>query len=209
MYDAASTILQQKISQIKGVGQVFVGGGSAPAVRVDVNPTLLNDFGWASKTCARCWPTPTRISPKGSSGGSEPNLAAEHHGSTDEGASEYAPADRRVSQRRGGAAVRYRRGDGFGLGHSQRGIRERQARRAGLSSSASRRRISSTRWTACKACCRSCKASIPACDQRARPERPHHHDPRFGSRRAAHHGHLHGAGRSWWCSCSCAASAPR
>src|SRR5579885_1596233 len=45
IYDAASTILQQKISQINGVGQVFVGGGSAPAVRVEVNPTLLNDFG--------------------------------------------------------------------------------------------------------------------------------------------------------------------
>ena len=45
MYDAASTILQQKMSQIKGVGQVFVGGGSSPAVRVDVNPTLLNNFG--------------------------------------------------------------------------------------------------------------------------------------------------------------------
>src|SRR5580658_3614521 len=45
IYDVASTILQQKISQIRGVGQVFVGGGSSPAVRVDVNPTLLNDFG--------------------------------------------------------------------------------------------------------------------------------------------------------------------
>lgn len=45
IYDAASTILQQKLSQIKGVGQVFVGGGSAPAVRVDVNPTLINNFG--------------------------------------------------------------------------------------------------------------------------------------------------------------------
>jgi multidrug efflux pump len=45
IYDSASTILQQKVSQIKGVGQVFVGGGASPAVRVDVNPTLLNDFG--------------------------------------------------------------------------------------------------------------------------------------------------------------------
>ncbi len=42
MYDAASSILQQKISQVSGVGQVTVGGGSPPAVRVDVNPTLLN-----------------------------------------------------------------------------------------------------------------------------------------------------------------------
>src|SRR5271168_3555422 len=45
IYDFASTILQQKLSQIRGVGQVFVGGGSSPAVRVDVNPTLLNNFG--------------------------------------------------------------------------------------------------------------------------------------------------------------------
>jgi multidrug efflux pump len=45
LYDAASTILEQKLSQIRGVGQVFVGGGSLPAVRVEVNPTLLNSFG--------------------------------------------------------------------------------------------------------------------------------------------------------------------
>jgi multidrug efflux pump len=42
MYDAASTILAQKLSQVKGVGQVSVGGGALPAVRVDVNPTILN-----------------------------------------------------------------------------------------------------------------------------------------------------------------------
>ncbi len=45
MYDAASSILQQKLSQIPGVGQVTVGGGALPAVRVDVNPTLLNSLG--------------------------------------------------------------------------------------------------------------------------------------------------------------------
>ncbi|MBX3330084.1 MAG: multidrug efflux RND transporter permease subunit [Nitrospira sp.] len=45
MYDVASSILQQKLSQIKGVGQVYVGGGSLPAVRVDVNPTALNKYG--------------------------------------------------------------------------------------------------------------------------------------------------------------------
>jgi multidrug efflux pump len=45
LYDAASTILLQRISQIKGVGQVQVGGSSAPAVRVDVNPTQLNHYG--------------------------------------------------------------------------------------------------------------------------------------------------------------------
>ena len=45
MYDAASSILAQKLSQVDGVGQVSVGGSSLPAVRVEVNPTLLNNAG--------------------------------------------------------------------------------------------------------------------------------------------------------------------
>lgn len=45
MYDAASTILSQKLSQVNGVGQVFVVGSSLPAVRVELNPTALNNYG--------------------------------------------------------------------------------------------------------------------------------------------------------------------
>jgi multidrug efflux pump len=45
MYDAASTIVAQKLSQLNGVGQVSVGGGSLPAVRVELNPTALNKYG--------------------------------------------------------------------------------------------------------------------------------------------------------------------
>jgi multidrug efflux pump len=45
LYDAASTILAQKLAQIPGVGQVIVGGSSSPAVRIDVNPTQLNAYG--------------------------------------------------------------------------------------------------------------------------------------------------------------------
>jgi multidrug efflux pump len=45
MYDAASTILAQKLSQVDGVGQVTVGGSSLPGVRVEVNPTALNKYG--------------------------------------------------------------------------------------------------------------------------------------------------------------------
>lgn len=44
MYDLASSILQQKLSQVEGVGRVVVGGGALPAVRVDVNPTLLQSY---------------------------------------------------------------------------------------------------------------------------------------------------------------------
>ena len=45
MYDAASTILAQKLSQVAGVGQVSVGGSSLPAVRVELNPASLNKYG--------------------------------------------------------------------------------------------------------------------------------------------------------------------
>jgi multidrug efflux pump len=45
MYDIASTVLAQRISQVPGVGQVTVGGGSLPAVRVELNPSVLNKLG--------------------------------------------------------------------------------------------------------------------------------------------------------------------
>ena len=45
VYDQASLVLQQKLSQIQGVGQADVQGASAPAVRVEMNPTALNHYG--------------------------------------------------------------------------------------------------------------------------------------------------------------------
>ena len=45
MYDAASTVLAQKLSQVQGIGQVSVGGSSLPAVRVELNPATLNKYG--------------------------------------------------------------------------------------------------------------------------------------------------------------------
>jgi len=45
LYDEASTVMQQKISQIQGVGQVNAGGGALPSVRVEVNPTKLASYG--------------------------------------------------------------------------------------------------------------------------------------------------------------------
>jgi len=45
MYDVASSVLQQKLAQLEGVGQVIVGGGALPAVRVDLNPTVLAGYG--------------------------------------------------------------------------------------------------------------------------------------------------------------------
>src|SRR6202021_1591773 len=45
LYDQASTVVAQKLSQIQGVGQVSVGGGALPSVRVDANPTQLAGYG--------------------------------------------------------------------------------------------------------------------------------------------------------------------
>ncbi len=45
MYDVASTVLQQKLARIEGVGQVFVGGSSLPGVRVELNPMTLASYG--------------------------------------------------------------------------------------------------------------------------------------------------------------------
>ncbi len=45
IYDYASSILVQKLSQVKGVGQAFAGGGALPGVRVELNPTLLDKYG--------------------------------------------------------------------------------------------------------------------------------------------------------------------
>ena len=45
LYDVASTVIQQKLSQIQGVGQVTAGGGALPSVRVDANPTQLAGYG--------------------------------------------------------------------------------------------------------------------------------------------------------------------
>ncbi|MDE1943159.1 MAG: efflux RND transporter permease subunit [Betaproteobacteria bacterium] len=47
IYDAASTILAQRLSQVDGVGQVTVGGSSLPAVRVELSPPALNRYGLA------------------------------------------------------------------------------------------------------------------------------------------------------------------
>ena len=47
MYDVATTLLGEKLSQIKGVGQVSVSGSSMPSVRVEVNPNALNKYGFA------------------------------------------------------------------------------------------------------------------------------------------------------------------
>jgi multidrug efflux pump len=65
MYDEASTILQQRISQVKGVGQVGVGGSALPGVRVEIDPAKLNNLGLGLEDVRPVLAAANANSPKG------------------------------------------------------------------------------------------------------------------------------------------------
>ncbi|HUY69120.1 MAG TPA: efflux RND transporter permease subunit [Alphaproteobacteria bacterium] len=65
MYDAASTVLEQKISQIGGIGEVMVGGSSLPAVRAELNPHALFNYGIGLEDVRAALAATNAHSPKG------------------------------------------------------------------------------------------------------------------------------------------------
>ncbi|WP_426990918.1 efflux RND transporter permease subunit [Cupriavidus sp. 30B13] len=65
LYDAASTVLQQKLSQVQGVGQVNVGGSSLPAVRAEINPQALLKYGIGLEDVRAALASANANSPKG------------------------------------------------------------------------------------------------------------------------------------------------
>jgi len=65
MYDAASNVLQQKLSQVNGVGQVTLGGSSLPAVRIEVNPNALSKYRIGLESVRAALAAANANSPKG------------------------------------------------------------------------------------------------------------------------------------------------
>jgi multidrug efflux pump len=65
MYDAASSIMAQRLSQIAGVGQVNVGGGALPGVRIELNPTVMNKLGIGFEQVRTVLSNANANSPKG------------------------------------------------------------------------------------------------------------------------------------------------
>ncbi|ATP29120.1 multidrug transporter subunit MdtC [Chromobacterium violaceum] len=65
MYDAADSILGQKLSQVDGIGNVIIGGGAQPAVRVEMNPTQLNHYGIGMETVRAAITSTNANRPKG------------------------------------------------------------------------------------------------------------------------------------------------
>jgi multidrug efflux pump len=102
VYDAASTILAQKLSQVQGIGQVSVGGSSLPAVRVELNPTALNKYGIALEDVRTAIAAANANRPKGAVEDGERHwqIYANDQAKT---AAEYLPL---IVSYRNGAAVR-------------------------------------------------------------------------------------------------------
>ncbi|MCK9798696.1 efflux RND transporter permease subunit [Pseudomonas sp. MAFF 302030] len=66
LYDLASTILSQSLSQVQGVGEVQIGGSSLPAVRIELEPQLLNQYGVALDDVRNTIAAANQRRPKGS-----------------------------------------------------------------------------------------------------------------------------------------------
>src|SRR5262249_15535421 len=65
VYDAASTILAQKLSQVDGIGEVTVGGSALPAVRAELNPNALAKYGIGLEDVRAALAAANAHSPKG------------------------------------------------------------------------------------------------------------------------------------------------
>ncbi len=102
IYDSAANIIEQQLSQIKGVGEVDIGGGSLPAVRVDVNPYALARYGIGLEDVRAALASANANRPKGIVQDGNQRLQVY---TNDQGivAADYAPL---VIAYRNGAAVR-------------------------------------------------------------------------------------------------------
>jgi multidrug efflux pump len=130
MYDAASTIIAQKLSQVTGVGQVSVGGSSLPAVRVELSPASLNQYGVGLEDVRAALAAANANRPKGAveDGDRHWQIYANDQAKT---AAEYLPLIVSPTAPRSGATDRCRRGGRFGAGPAQRRHGQRQAVGAG------------------------------------------------------------------------------
>ena len=127
LYDLASNILQQRLSQLPGIGEVDISGSALPAVRVEINPTAFFTTGSASRTSARRLRPPTPTAPRGRSRttmpitSSMPTIRRRRPRSTGISSSPIATAPRSGSPTSPKSPTRRRL--------AQRRFRQRQARR--------------------------------------------------------------------------------
>jgi len=102
MYDAASNVFQQQLSQISGVGQVIIGGSALPAVRVELNPNAMFKYGIGLENVRAALASANANSPKGTIDEGERRFQIYTNDQSIK-AADYAPL---VIAYRNGAAVR-------------------------------------------------------------------------------------------------------
>ena len=126
LYDAASNILQQRLSQLDGIGQVSIGGATLPAVRVELNPTAMFHYGIGLEDVRAALASANANSPKGAIEEAThrfqlyTNDQASH-------ASEYRPLIDRLPERLARCSCPTSPCRGLGAGPAQRGAGERRA----------------------------------------------------------------------------------
>ncbi len=171
LYDSAATVLQQKLSQVQGIGQVTIGGSSLPAVRVELNPHALFKYGIGLED-VRAALAAANANPRGRP---------------------VPLAGCRLPQRLGRAPVRPRRGDEFGGGFAQSGPRQRQALGAADPLPPARRQHHRHRRPRHGAPA-AARGVDPPRHRRYRGGRPYHRHPGLAARCRAHAGDLGRAG---------------
>ena len=127
LYDAADTILSQKLSQVRGIGQVTVGGSSLPAVRVELNPSALVQIRHRARGRARGARRRQRQHPQGLDRRRRAALPDLHQRPGEQGGA--STSNLVIAYRNGaaGAPVGRRRGPGLGRERAQPRPLQRQA----------------------------------------------------------------------------------
>ena len=207
MYDAASNVFQQQLSQISGIGQVIIGGSALPAVRVELNPQALFKYGIGLEDVRAALASANANSPKGTIDDGDQRYQVYTNDQSTK-AADYAPL---VIAYRNGAAVqlsdvadrhRFRRGraqsrpvqrPAVGAGHrvppARRQHHRHHRQREGVVAASAGRHAGRR--------------------QRHHRHRSQHHDPPLAARHRTDAGDRHHAGDVRRLSFSCAISAPR
>ena len=130
IYDAVSNIVNQRLLQVSGVGDVQLGGGSLPAVRVELKPFALNRYGISTEDVRAAIQASNANRPKGIVAGRRAPAADLHRRRRALRASDYARHGHRLAQRRRGAAAGRRRRDRRRREHAHAGPVQRRAARS-------------------------------------------------------------------------------
>ena len=205
---SVSNIIQQRLLQVSGVGDVEIGGGSLPAVRVELDPFALNRVRHQPEDVRAAIAASQRQPAQGHGAGRRAPAADLHQRPADR-RPRLCAAGHRLAQRRGGAPARRRRrrrrrretSHNLGLFNGERAI-------IVLIICQPSANVVET-VDAIQALLPELQADLPADVTLHVVVRPHHLDPRLAARGRADPGDRRCCWWCWWSACSCAARGRR